>query len=232
MEATTTTTTTTDTAAALDFCERFVHGYAGEYTLSSRYGYAIVFTPGAVARFATVVGWLTGLKHAGKADLAASLATDLDAALARLASYGRREEFEVIDGTHAAVIGRVTVPRMKVVLGDDGTFGGFTIAWYSAITQGEIVKRAREAHLDAWKSEDGDGWRQALDSTREGLRLRRELDDLLYYKPDWASDENYRSSEIVSYAYAFNGGLLYHGPGRGEVYAVTIGDVRGWSVHT
>lgn len=226
------TTTTTDTTTALDWFERFVYGYASEYTLNSRYGYAIVFTPGAVARFASIAGWLTGLKHGGKRDLAEALATDLDAALARLASYGRREEFEVIDGTRASVVGRVTVPRMKVVLGDDGTFGGFTIAWYSAITLGQIAKRAREAHPGAYESEDGDDWRKALDATREGLRLRRELDELLYYKPDWAADESYRSSELVQYAYAFNGGLLYHGPGRGEVYAVTIGDVRGWSIHT
>jgi len=226
------TTTMTDTAAALDWFERFVYGYASDYALNSRYGYALVFTPGSIARLAAIAGWLTGLKHGGKRDLAEALATDLDTALTRLASYGRREEFEVIDGTRASVVGRVTARRMKVVLGDDGTFGGFTIAWYSAITLGEIAKRTREAHPDAWKSENGDDWRKALDATREGLRLRLDLDDLLYYKPDWAADESYRSSELVQYAYAFNGGLLYHGPGRGEVFAATLGEVDGWSIHT
>lgn len=33
------------------------------------------------------------------------------------------------------------------------------------------------------------------------------------------------------YAVAFNGGLLYHGPGAGNTFAVTLGD-RLWSVHT
>lgn len=215
---------------ALDFFERFTYGYASEYTLQSRYGYALVFTPGAVARFASIAGWVTGLKHGGKGNLAASLASDLDERLQQLAAYGRRDEFEVLAEGGQSVVGRVTVPRMKVVLGDDGTFGGFTIAWYSAITSGAVAKRARETSPDAYNSSDE--WCTALDTTRERLRLRRDLDELRYYKPGWAKEDDYRVSELVYYAYAFNGGLLYHGPGGGEVFAVTVDRVRGWSVHT
>jgi hypothetical protein len=34
------------------------------------------------------------------------------------------------------------------------------------------------------------------------------------------------------YRYGWNGALLYHGPGRGEVFAVTLDSTRAWSVHT
>lgn len=32
--------------------------------------------------------------------------------------------------------------------------------------------------------------------------------------------------------YLFNGGLIYHGPGAGETFSVTLTPVDGWSVHT
>lgn len=36
----------------------------------------------------------------------------------------------------------------------------------------------------------------------------------------------------VPHGYAFNGGLLYHGPGAGETFSVSLTGNRLWSVHT
>jgi hypothetical protein len=36
----------------------------------------------------------------------------------------------------------------------------------------------------------------------------------------------------IRYRFAYNGGLLYHGPGGGETFAVVLGGPCLWSVHT
>lgn len=45
----------------------------------------------------------------------------------------------------------------------------------------------------------------------------------------WSKREGY--SIPVRYRFSFNGGLLYHGPGGGETFAVTLTPCL-WSVHT
>jgi len=42
---------------------------------------------------------------------------------------------------------------------------------------------------------------------------------------------NLHNQVTHKYAFSFNGGLLYHGPGQGEIYSVSLSD-RLWSVHT
>lgn len=36
----------------------------------------------------------------------------------------------------------------------------------------------------------------------------------------------------LPHGYAFNGGLIYHGPGGGETFSVSLTNSRPWSVHT
>jgi hypothetical protein len=36
----------------------------------------------------------------------------------------------------------------------------------------------------------------------------------------------------VPHGYAFNGGLIYHGPGAGQTFSVSLTNNRPWSVHT
>ena len=38
--------------------------------------------------------------------------------------------------------------------------------------------------------------------------------------------------ELVGYAFSHNGGLLYHGPGKHETFAIRLGSSRFWSIHT
>lgn len=230
-------------ATALSFFQTLSYGYASEHAIRARYGYALHLSGSALGRFGQVAGWLTGLAHAGKADLAARLADDFDRTL-RGALRGC-EDTDMNVHRHNkddAPDGSIRAPRMKLVLTDDGTFGGFGLAWYRAVSNVERIKRARALDEEAYSSGDlpadqaGRRWSVALDAADTALHIRRDIEEVRYYRPAWATDDTpsyMRSiSEIVHYGFAYNGGLLYHGPGGGEVFAATVGDVRGWSTHT
>jgi len=228
---------------ALDFFHTLSYGYVSESAVRARYGYALHLSGNALGRFGQIAGWLTGLAHAGKADLAEKLADDFDASLKGALRGCTDEDMEVRnDGLSGETVdGTVRAPRMKLVLTDDGTFGGFGLAWYRAISNFDRMKRARafdeEAYSGDLPSEEAhQRWALAREKAGDALHIRKEIEEVRYYRPVWANDETpsyiRTCSEIVHYGFAYNGGLLYHGPGGGEVFAVTLGDVRGWSVHT
>ncbi len=51
---------------------------------------------------------------------------------------------------------------------------------------------------------------------------------------DGKTEERLRRDDYLRtrYRFSFNGGLLYHGPGGGEVFAATLGGNQLWSIHT
>lgn len=164
----------------------------------------IVFTPEGEGRVAQIAGWLTGLCHAERREMAEKIAEDISAQFAYLNGYGGMVESEFEDGSPVP-----NVPRYMVQLGDDGTFGGFTVGWYRAVREGS--------------PQDGDRSRF----------LRNRWDSLVDHAR-WGSQQEGLPREMVRflYAFSFNGGLLYHGPGGGETFSVTLGTPRFWSIHT
>lgn len=234
----------TNDKTALDFFNRLSYSYVSDYAVRERYGYGLVLGGNAIGRFGQIGGWLTGLAHAGKADLAAKLAEDFDRSLTGALAGCTDEDMEVRrDGFSGdEVEGTVRAPRMRLVLTDDGTFGGFGLAWYRAISNFDRLKLARSLDEEACSScdlpseESNRRWMVALEKAGDKLRLRKDLEETRYYTPKWANAETpsyiRTSGATIHYGYSFNGGLLYHGPGGGEVFAVTLGEVRGWSVHT
>lgn len=163
----------------------------------------IVFTVEGEGRVMQIAGWLMGLTHAGQREMAEKIAEDINAQFQYLNDYGGMMEASFEDGSPI-----VNVPRYVVQLGDDGTFGGFTVGWYRAFREGS--------------PEDGD---------RHGC-LRNRWDGIVDH-PRWGPQTE-GPREIVRYLYRFsmNGGLLYHGPGGGETFSVSIGNPRFWSIHT
>jgi hypothetical protein len=163
----------------------------------------IVFTPEAEGRVMQIAGWLVGLTHAGKRAEAEQIAEDINANLAYLNGYGGMMETEFEDGSPVP-----NVPRYMVRLGDDGTFGGFTVAWYRAIRDGSAQDGDRGGMLR-------DQWGSLVDHCRWGA-------------------ESSAPREFVRHIYKFDmsGGLLYHGPGGGETFSVNVGTPRFWSIHT
>lgn len=164
----------------------------------------IVFSPEGEARVAQIAGWLAGLCHAGQREVAEKIAADITSQFEYLNGYGGKVESEFQDGSPI-----LNVPRYMVQLSDDGTFGGFTVAWFRAVREGS--------------EQDGDRTRF----------LRNRWDSLVDH-PRWGQQTEGVPREVVRYLYRFdfNGGLLYHGPGGGETFSVSLGSPRFWSIHT
>lgn len=161
------------------------------------------FSQSGHARLAHIVGFLEGLKACDKADLAESLAKDLCDHLSRLNDYGGKTEVDERE-----------YPRYRVVLHDDGTFGGFSIGWCHIVTP-DALQRLLEKHP---KNDGEDGW-DHLQRVKKAVNCNSEL-------KLWHSKHGY-----LEYAYSFNGGLLFHGFGCNPM-AVTLGKVKYWSIHT
>ena len=177
------------------------YGRAGNVTEQYR---NIIFTTDAVTRVAQIAGWLVGLVHSGRRAEAEKAAEDINSQLFYLNEYGGEAEGMTFGDGSAVKSQR----RYMVQLGDDATFGGFTVGWYSIVTE-----------------------EQANDTLKPGL-LRDRWNNV-YYTSRWnAADAPVRHSETFYYRFAFNGGLLYHGPGGGETFSVNLSNVRFWSIHT
>ncbi len=225
------------------------HGLgAGSYPSSLWPG--LYFTRSGEGRLMNIAGYIVGLYQSGKEELATKLAESLDAKLMYLGSYGGKREFETT-GTPS----KVSFPEWRVFLGDDGTFGGFTISWYRVIALDVIRKQAEEylprlaeRHPDYIEHWDDDAkWRQALADTRKrnGIpdktsEIYKACQDYRTYAPDWLVKARERgetglmnSSFSVEYGFSFNGGLLLHGMGS-ETFSVDLSNDSGphWSVHT
>jgi hypothetical protein len=92
------------------------------------------FTPEGEARVMQIAGWICGLIHGGQSALAESIATDINSRLEYLNGYGGMMQGEKFrDGSPVP-----SVPRYIVKLSDDGTFGGFDVAWYKAMPESEV----------------------------------------------------------------------------------------------
>ena len=240
-----------DTSAYERF-QSFVYGYAPQEGTHCREWPGIVFDGKAAAKLGCIAGWLVGLKQAGQEELAYSLAQALTDKLDYLSGYGGEEEIVTMDDSEQTI----TVPTYQVVLFDDGTFGGFSIGWYRAISRDRLHAKADQlAGSDEWDSD-------MLDKAKRELGIRDDLEQTRYYTPAWmqerrqeltekhhehADDDFYLSCkecnvpayttsssiEFVNYGFSFNGGLLMHGMGQ-EVFAVELVSKAGphWSIHT
>ena len=224
------------------------HGLgAGSYPSSLWPG--LYFTRSGEGRLMNIAGYIVGLYQSGKEELANKLAESLDAKLMYLGSYGGKREFETT-GTPS----KVSFPEWRVFLGDDGTFGGFTVLWYRVYSLDFIREQAEEYlprlaeqypdYIEHW--DDDAKWRQALADTRkrngipETSEIHKACQDYRTYAPDWLVKARERgetglmnSSFSVEYGFSFNGGLLLHGMGH-ETFSVDLSNYNGprWSVHT
>lgn len=194
-----------------------------------RWSRRLHFTKSGEARLAATLGWIVGLARGGRLPFAKSLAEDLVLSLDRLASYGGNVEpdriakglaYGAATDAWLEVAERVALPRFRVVLDDDGTPGGFALSWYEGLVGYEVHEKRLA----------GEEFHEAL--TR--LRVNESLDlSERVRNPKYEDGFDY---VWVHYVYDWNGGLLYHGPGGGEVFAVDIGAAMGrnvlWSVHT
>ena len=199
----------------------------------------VYFTESGMARLGAIAGWLMGLAHGEKKELAINLAHDLDKRI-KYASATR-----MVDVTPADSEDTKELPTRKIVLADDGTFNGFSVLFY-ALVHPDAYKKVYDAEFEkVKKGEEDDHWyksKMATMGTRRHFKIPeddltysgRDMKETRYYYPKWDKERISGLSSVVGhYAYHYNGGLLYHGPGRSNnLFAVTLGEVRGWSLHT
>ena len=225
------------------------HGLgAGSYPSSLWPG--LYFTRSGEGRLMNIAGYIVGLHQCGQEDLANKLAKSLDDKLMYLGRYGGTREFET-----PGIPSKLAFPEWRVFLGDDGTFGGFTVAWYRVYSfdflreQAELYLPRLEDHypdyIEHW--DDDAKWRQALADTRkrngipdEGSETHKACQDYRTYAPDWVRKARERgetglmnSSFSVEYGFSYNGGLILHGMGN-DPFCVDVSDDKDphWSVHT
>lgn len=235
--------------------KKVAFGYVTKHAFEERYP-GVIFTDSGATRFAFTAGWIVGVAR-GDRKVGLTLAREFDLAFQNLSSdlvdYEVRSQYrpDVVDGT-------VQVRRGKVVVNDDGTFGGFGIVWYYPLRSNAIREKAIEIDPAAYTSEDGSKWCRARDAAKEALHVRTDLQESRHYWPSYdvvtegvetsAGGEGVEayswpikihsagtmSHVFVDYAFAYNGAMIYRGPGRtAEPFCVNLGsDDRLWTVHT
>ncbi len=198
----------------------------------------VLFTEAGKMRLAHIVGHIVGLYHAEQKDIALKMAESLDNNLRLLCYNSRRVELPLDGNVEIGTV--VEAPATKVVLGDDGTFGGFSVGWYRPISPKVYeakVKEARQIKNDTPDKEfnkikaeyytTAELARRMLNITERVDHHHRYSDELTEYK--YVKDHG---ATEVYYTYSHPGGLLYHGPGGGETFAVTLESNALWSIHT
>lgn len=182
-------------------------------------------------RLAHTIGLLEGI-HRNEPEKAYALADSLCKYLDYLLTYG---------GTMESPEGNAIsfeFPTYRVVLGDDGGIGSFSIGWFRAVPHKAMMDLAEtfansiaaelhgKTYADLTRDDDRDKiWQEALLQSRQKFKINEELTEERGYFPKWDTDRKYYSREYVYYGYCHNGGLIYHHD-RDDI---TNGS---WSTHT
>lgn len=203
-----------------------VRRLAGHSEDRSRHWARIVFSPGALQRLGECMGMVLGVALSNE-DIASHMAYDLVCNLDRLNTYGGDPDEET-PGLYP----------WRVVLYSDGTLCGFRVQWYRAYT-GEQVRSC----IDKDDARDLPGvWAKTRELAEryhdENRRLFMKRD---FYTKRWNDlyagqfpvrlNNDVWHKDYALYAFAFNGGLLFHGFGN-DPFAVQVGTKRFWSLHT
>ena len=167
------------------------------------WGGGLMLDPSGACRLANIAGYLTGLwssgalspvemlsqGNTGPRELALELAMSLDRQLSYLAGYGGDREI-VVDPSEGDERGPVSVevPAYKVVLYDDGTFGGFGVLWHSPISEKRFMDVAREQDEGAYEGKENGStipekeqtrrWAAALQAAGKTLGIRKDLEEI------------------------------------------------------
>src|SRR6185295_4579057 len=115
--------------------EKFLPSYVETAAESWRNLY---FTNSGMSRLGHCCGFFRGLLAAGKPEIAEWLAGDLDCSLTNLNEFGGETP---LDEKNAGP--DITVPAYRVILYDDGTFGGFSLLWHRFVSNHDRLARAQ-----------------------------------------------------------------------------------------
>ena len=210
--------------SAIEELESVCYGYCN--SIADNLRRRIVFTNSGLMRLATVIGYIVGLKHGGQVELAATMATEFLERLRNWIVQDETTEFTLDDGQ------KVKVPSRKCILGDDGCLHSFTLLWMAPIDP-NIFNTALWAKQKEYEESDPgnySNYRWALEATIEELRIVEFAEG-----KNWAQEltEYKAMSQKIYYRSSHNGGLIYHGPGQGETFTISLGSSgKLWGIHT
>lgn len=205
--------------------ENYIH------RLSDRWKGYLYFTEEGKARLANNMGYILGMYRGGQEEFAISLANSLFSCLDRLAGSAVDPKKSTITLSTGETF---QVPTTKCVVGDDGTWGGFSLAWYTFIHPEDMLKAVRKKlglddtvfiHINNPKYTDILKELNVLERVNPNYVYSEEINSYIYSK-------EMKETLPIHYKYIYNGGLLYHGPGGVEVFSVTLENGCLWSVHT
>lgn len=191
--------------AICDCNQNSVHGFSEELR-RKRHMY---FDEYGKARLANIMGYIGGANFSGNYALGVRMATELLSVFDRLAPVNHTRVLELRDG-------EITVPAYKVVLSDDRTLHGFTFTKLSPVCPDRFEESGKTKQ--DFRIVDRFGIYESIysDSATESV----------LYEP--------RKNRInVYYQFAYNGGVIYHGPGAGNTFTVQVSKSSYfWGIHT
>ena len=197
----------------------------------------VYFTDTGKARLSSIAGYVVGLNHAGEKELAQRMADDFILRVEQLSLKGNDFEYavgEVKDDVETRQT--VKVPSRKCVVSDDGTLHGFRLMWYGVLRP-EVYYKCLTKHRKEIERERDAGkevYENPHNRAVKELNIIEKLDPNVEYG-DTLTERRYVGGATHEFFYVpgFNGGLLYHGPGGGEVFSVHLGgNDTLWAIHT
>ena len=167
--------------------------------------------PGA-ARVHSILGYITAMRHAGNLEFANKLAVDFVSALNRVSV---NPEYYDIKNKY----GRdVKIPNTKVMLSDDNTFNSFSFA---------VLKFLKPAGMKELLEI------RTFEQIKYDYRIVTEIPSYSLGTIDPTEIDYTNDSETnLYYSFRYNGGIIYHGPGKGETFTVNLDDTTLWGIHT
>lgn len=225
---------TSNGAACLDLIETKMYRYLyGQAQIWKNHAY---FTQHGVARLGSISGYILGIKHAGNVEMAEKLAQDFMTRMAHLTmtefNPATEDSLLSIDSTYALIDSEllfgpedkepvtVKVPRQKVVLHDDGCLHSFSFSVYYPVSSAKYWECFKKYSQQS----------QPHLKVMEELKIIETINDGSEFLTEFSYKNAYQYKQYYSYGY--NGGLIYHGPGAGQTFAVTLSNDVLWSIHT
>jgi hypothetical protein len=216
----------------LDQLQDFMYGHLSRFELT--FNRSILFTDSGASRLASIAGYILAMRHNGQEDFALRMVADLHARFDQLGNGHENIEIAALTTEDQTV--SIKVPPRKVVLHDDGCLHSFSFVSFFAVAPERFDECVQKHRVELEKLEQA-GSRHYETPQERAIKELQILERVNPHEPykNLLTENRAVNGRVlyVHYCRGFNGGLIYHGPGSGETFSVSL-DTSGalWSVHT
>ena len=219
-------------AACLDLLETKLRSYLPGLTgLWEDHAY---FTQRGVLRLTAIAGYIVGVKHAGKTEVAEEMAEDFLTNMARLTRMGYEvnpakidfatslQESQLLFSAEDIEPITVKVPRQKIVLHDDRCMHSFSFDMYYPLNS--------KIYWECFNKHAKNGSINPHQQVVTELKITEQVYDPKQVLTKSVFKNAYQYQQY--YTYGYNGGLIYHGSNSGETFTVSLQSKVWWGIHT